>query len=96
MVNVEVALEANAELGEGPVWDANRQQLLFVDIMRGDVHAFDPVKRMDAIFEVGQPAGAVAATTRGDWMVAARDGFYRLDPATGRTQLSRRTSRTTA
>jgi sugar lactone lactonase YvrE len=29
----------------------------------------------------------VAATTRGDWMVAARDGFYRLDPATGRTQL---------
>jgi sugar lactone lactonase YvrE len=84
---VEVALEAQAELGEGPIWDAARRQLLFVDIMHGEVHAFDPATRIHAIYEVGQPAGAVTPTTRGDWLVAARDGFYRLDPATGQTRL---------
>lgn len=87
MANVEVALAAGAELGEGPIWDAARQRLLFVDIMRGEVHAFDPISGADAILELGQPAGAVTPTARGDWLVAARDGFYRLDPATGDTHL---------
>ena len=42
---IELALDARAELGEGPIWDADRARLLFVDIMRGHVHEFDPVDR---------------------------------------------------
>src|SRR5260221_3706783 len=86
-VDIEIALDVKADLGEGPLCDRDRQRLLFVDIMRGEVHHCDPVSGEDAIFEVGQPAGAVALTTRGDWMVAARDGFIRLHPATGATTL---------
>ena len=80
----ELALDARAELGEGPVWDDRRKRLLFVDIMRGHVHAFDPETSGDSVLEVGQPVGAVTPTERGDYVIAAGDGFFRLDPDSGR------------
>lgn len=76
--------EFRAELGEGPLWDAGRQRLWFVDIMRGHVHQFNPATSDDAVFEIGQPVGALALTTKNDLICAVRDGFVRLDPATGR------------
>lgn len=79
----ELVLDARAQLGEGPIWDDRRQRLLFVDIMRGHVHEFDPVTKTDRTFEAGEPVGAVAPTTRGDWMLATKSGFSRLDPETG-------------
>jgi sugar lactone lactonase YvrE len=86
-VDIELALDAKAQLGEGPIWDDVRQRLLFVDIMRGQVHEFDPVTGRDRVLDVGQPVGALAPTVRGDWVLAARDGFFRLDPETGRVTL---------
>lgn len=86
-MDVELVLDLKAELGEGPVWDAGRERLLFVDIMQGHVHEFDPVTRRDRIVDVGFPVGAVAPTVRGDWVVAARGGFYRVNPDTGRVAL---------
>jgi sugar lactone lactonase YvrE len=86
-VTPELVLDARAELGEGPVWDAARRRLLFVDIMHGHVHEFDPEAGSDRVIEVGQPVGAVAPTVRGDWVIAARDGFFRVDPETGATSL---------
>ncbi|HYN07951.1 MAG TPA: SMP-30/gluconolactonase/LRE family protein [Vicinamibacterales bacterium] len=79
----DLVFDAQAQLGEGPVWDDRRARLLFVDIMRGHVHAFDPVGKTDRILDVGEPVGAVAPTTRGDWIVATQTGFSRLDPETG-------------
>ncbi|HKV99588.1 MAG TPA: SMP-30/gluconolactonase/LRE family protein [Vicinamibacterales bacterium] len=83
----DLVLDARLQLGEGPIWDADRGRLLFVDIMRGHVHEFDPVTGRDRVVEVGQPVGAVAPASRGDWVIAARDGFFRVDPATGATSL---------
>jgi sugar lactone lactonase YvrE len=80
----ELVHDVRAELGEGPLWDDRRRVLLFVDIMRGHVHAFDPVTKADRIYEVGEPVGAVACTERGDWVLAAGQGFARLDPDSGR------------
>ena len=79
----ELVLDARAQLGEGPIWDDRRQRLLFVDIMRGHVHEFDPVTKTDRTFEAGEPVGTVAPTTRGDWVLATKSGFSRLDPETG-------------
>lgn len=72
------------ELGEGPLWDERRQCLWFVDIMRGHVHRFDPATRLDRVYEIGQPVGAVAIARQGDLVCAVRDGFVRLDPDSGR------------
>jgi sugar lactone lactonase YvrE len=79
----DLVFDARVQLGEGPVWDDRRVRLLFVDIMRGHVHEFDPATKTDRILDVGEPVGAVAPTTRGDWIVATQTGFSRLDPETG-------------
>ena len=39
----ELAFAAQCELAEGPVWDAARGLLRWVDILPGHVHALDPV-----------------------------------------------------
>jgi sugar lactone lactonase YvrE len=80
-----IALDVRAETGEGPIWDAARGWLVFVDIMRGDVHALDPVAGDHRTWHVDKPVGAVACTVHGDWLLAAGTGFIRLDPDTGRT-----------
>ena len=56
-MNAEIPSEVRAELGEGPLWDAGRQCLWFVDIMRGHVHRFDPAAGHDRVYEIGQPVG---------------------------------------
>jgi sugar lactone lactonase YvrE len=81
---VDLVLDVGAELGEGPIWDAEHAVLMFVDIMRGDVHVFEPVSGAKRIVHVGLPVGAVAPTVRGDWIAAAGQGFYRADPSSGR------------
>jgi sugar lactone lactonase YvrE len=83
----ELVLDARAELGEGPLWDDRRQRLVFVDIMRGHIHDFDPATGKDRIVEVGRPVGSVALSESGDWIAATADGFYRVDPKTGRKKL---------
>jgi sugar lactone lactonase YvrE len=86
-VECELVLDAKAELGEGPIWDDRRQRLVFVDVMRGHIHEFDPATGKDRTVEVGRPVGCVALAERGDWIAGTADGFYRVDPKTGRRTL---------
>ena len=86
-MNCELALDVKAELGEGPVWDERRQVLLFLDIMRGHIHEFNPATGQDRVVEVGRPVGCLAIAERGDWVVGAKGGFFRVDPKSGRTTL---------
>src|SRR5438067_1836585 len=41
-VRPDVAFDGRAVLGEGPVWDAGQQRLVWLDILPGLVHRFDP------------------------------------------------------
>lgn len=76
---VELVLDARADLGEGPRWDAARQRLLWVDIMRGRVHAFAPSTGACRYVAVGRPVGALAGARDGSLMLAVAGGFARLD-----------------
>jgi sugar lactone lactonase YvrE len=71
-----------ATLGEGPVWDDQDQALYWVDIPEGLVHRMDASGSI-ASWDVGQPAGAVVPRASGGLVVAVRDGFVVLDPASG-------------
>jgi sugar lactone lactonase YvrE len=82
-IEVELALDARAELGEGPVWDARAQCLYFVDILQGQVQRFDPGTQAVRSCRVNQPVGAIALTGADDLILAVRDGFARLDHASG-------------
>jgi sugar lactone lactonase YvrE len=75
----ELVLDARAALGEGPVWDARAGELLWVDIMAGLVHRFDPATGADRTLDVGQPVGAVVPRTAGGYLLAVRDGFAVAD-----------------
>ena len=84
---IELALDAGADLGEGPTWDAVVDALVWVDITPGLVHRFDPTNGTDETWDVGQPVGAAVPTTSGRLALAAEDRFASLDPATGRVEL---------
>jgi sugar lactone lactonase YvrE len=71
-----------ATLGEGPVWDDQDQALYWVDIPQGRVHRMDAAGSFTT-WDVGQPAGAVVPRASGGLVVAVRDGFVALDPASG-------------
>lgn len=72
---VEIALAAGAEVGEGPLWDQRDGVLVWVDIPRRAVHRFDPASGVDTVSDVGQMVGAVALTSGGGLILALQDGF---------------------
>src|SRR5258708_202812 len=60
--DVELFLDAGAELGEGPVWDDRSQQLWWVDIAQGRVHRCSPTGDDSVMAEMNSAAGSVALT----------------------------------
>jgi sugar lactone lactonase YvrE len=79
MVTAEVVL-ANAEictLGEGPVWDAARNRLLWVDIRRGTVFAgaLQEDGRVEILerIEFDETVGAVAVAAAGELLIAGAE-----------------------
>lgn len=76
MPTAVVALDEVFLLGEGPVWDAARGRLLWVDILAGDVLSGDlagPVIRVEERWHVDDLVGCVAVAADGTLGVAARD-----------------------
>ena len=82
-MEAERAVDARAELGEGPLWDARAGCLYFVDILRGRVHRWVPADGSQRVYEIGQSVGAVSLTEGSDLVLAMRDGFGRLNLGTG-------------
>lgn len=82
-MTVELVLDASAELGEGPRWDARGQRLFWVDIMAGRVHAFRPSTGECRHVDVGRPVGALACARDGSVVLAVAGGFARLDWESG-------------
>lgn len=75
----EVAVEAEAALGEGPRWDAASATLLWVDIPNRCVHCYDPATGQD----VSQPVPGVVSLAlprrSGGVVIGLRDGLHLLD-----------------
>ena len=82
-LQVELVLDARAELAEGPVWDAAGKRLVWVDIMAGRVHLFDPATGKCRTLAVNRPVGAAVLAREGGLVVALPEGFSRLDLETG-------------
>ena len=82
-------LNARAELGEGPVWDAASGILYWVDLFAGVVHSYRPISGLTGSVEVGEIIGCVVPRQSGGLLAATAIGIYHLDPATGaRTRVS--------
>jgi sugar lactone lactonase YvrE len=81
--DVDLVLDAAAALGEGATWDPARARLIWIDIIPGRVHLFNPADGSDRHVDVGQPVGAAVTCSDGRLLLALRDGFARLDPDSG-------------
>lgn len=81
---VELVVDAHATVGEGPVWDAARRVLWWVDIPAGAVHRFDPSDGSDEMLDAGSPVGAVALRRDGSLLAATAERLAVLDPEDGR------------
>jgi sugar lactone lactonase YvrE len=73
------AATAPAELGEGPVWNPARDELIWVDVDRGLVHRRAP-GRPDRTLDAGQPVGCAVPRAGGGLALAVRDGFALVEP----------------
>ena len=76
----DIAFDGHAALGEGPVWDDEHQRLVWVDILPGLVHRFDPATGGDHVFRAGKQVGSTALRHGGGLVLAVEDGFALLDP----------------
>jgi sugar lactone lactonase YvrE len=83
----ELVLDARAELAEGPLWDAGRHVLWWVDINAGCVHRFDPATGSDSGIEIGRSVGCLALREDDALVVAAADAVLILDPEAGGTRI---------
>ncbi|GAA1902189.1 SMP-30/gluconolactonase/LRE family protein [Streptomyces sodiiphilus] len=76
---LEPAVRAGAELGEGPVWDAARQRLVWVDILSSRIHGLDPATGRRSVMSAGQHVGAALPRSGGGLVVNLRDGVGLYD-----------------
>jgi sugar lactone lactonase YvrE len=76
VLNAELAVKLNCNLGEGPFWDSKKQELYFVDISNKQVLIFAPSSNSVEAITFDQEIGAVLLDQNSELIVAARDGLY--------------------
>lgn len=82
-----LAVACGCLLGEGPVWDARRAALFWVDIKNPAVWRFEPETGHSSRLPVAERVGFVALTQDPDWVIAGfKSGLARLNLSTGETQ----------
>ena len=86
-VTAELLTDAHATIGEGPVWDVVRKQLIWVDIPAGLIHRLDPLTRSGRCQSVGQPVGCVAVRC-GDGLIAALQNGFGVIPEDNSSELT--------
>lgn len=84
---VELLVDAQAELGEGAIWDPWSRLLHWVDINGEKLHTYDPVSRKDRTFALGQMVCAVVVHGSGGLMLAVQRGFARFSPESGSLEM---------
>jgi sugar lactone lactonase YvrE len=79
LLTPELVLDAGADLGEGPAWEARSSCLYWVDIHAGHLHIFNPQEKTDSQFEIGEYLGCAAPRRAGGLVLGLRSGFAIID-----------------
>ena len=74
-MQAERLVAAGAELGEGPVWRAESGEIVWIDILQGEIHAttLDGTSRL--VRQHAMPVGAVALTATGEILASTPIGL---------------------
>jgi sugar lactone lactonase YvrE len=79
---VRTILDAEAKLGEGVLWDAERGVVWFVDIKRHYLWHYDPANGSNAKAEAPDQIGWALPAEGGRLLCGLKDGLYTFDPET--------------
>ena len=82
-LHAALALAARCDLAEGPIWDAQRGRLHFVDITPGRIHTWDPATGARRAIDCGAMAGCVVPRRGGGLIAALADGVWAVDADSG-------------
>ncbi|MDO0927860.1 SMP-30/gluconolactonase/LRE family protein [Streptomyces sp. TG1A-8] len=80
MTGYEVAVRAQAALGEGPTWDPAAGRLIWLDILGMRVCTYDPATGRRTVRTTEQHVGAAKPRAGGGLVLNLRDGVGLLDP----------------
>ncbi len=69
------------DLGEGAFWDSRRDSLVWVDILRGEIHELQGDRH--SMHTVPTHVGVAVPRSSGGWVLAVRDGIAAFDADAG-------------
>lgn len=84
--NATLTVKMENELGEGPVWHPFTNQLYWVDILKGCIYVYDPVKKEVQSFQSGKYTSALVPTSDGKLIAAMQNEIVKVDVATGQVK----------
>ena len=82
--DVELAVEKDALVGEGAIWDAEKQVLYWVDILSHELYIYDPASGENRTIPTCQAVGTVVVRQSGGLVVALHNGFAHVDVDSGK------------
>ena len=82
-----VSVMLPSEVGEGPVWDAQRKLVCWVDIINGKIYQYAPEEKKLSTMDVHQMVGAVAICKDGDFVAALQNGFALVNRVTHKVKM---------
>lgn len=79
---VECVVQAEAIIGESPLWSPHEQVLYWVDIAGQKIHRFNPRNAINDTFSLPQPVTAIGLRKKGGLVLTLRKNFAFFDPDT--------------
>jgi len=74
MSEIEKLAEENAVVGEGPIWNADEQKLIWTDIQTGRLFAYDPANGSNMQIHSGFNVGGLMQNKAGGYLCFIWDG----------------------
>ncbi len=85
--NVSIASHHSCLLGEGPVWNAALSQLIWVDIVKGEIHELSVKTGSMRTIPVNQMIGSLAICKNGNYIAALKKGLAFVDRENGEVKM---------
>lgn len=84
MSRFELVCTTSCQIGECPVWFAERAELVFVDVIGRRVYGFTPASGVLRSLEIEEDIGFVAPRRAGGFLAGLRSGVWLLDADGGK------------
>jgi sugar lactone lactonase YvrE len=86
-ISIETVVQHSCLLGEGPVWDARRNSICWVDILNGEIHEVSTENKTHKIIAVHQKIGAINICSDGNFLAALQNGLAFIHRENGKIKM---------